>query len=65
MLDIRYQGLRLIPSRSAMREMMKLGLAIEDCKAMLEQGNDAPRKRWQIVRRSGSTWARRPTMSLW
>ena len=45
MFDIRYNGLRLVPSKSAMREMMKLGLALADCKEILEIGNDAPRKR--------------------
>ena len=45
MFDIRYNGLRLVPSKSAMREMIKLGLDLIDCKEILENGNPAPRKR--------------------
>ena len=44
MLNIRFQGLRLVPSQSADLEMLNLGLMIEDCKDILEQGY-APRKR--------------------
>jgi hypothetical protein len=40
-----FQGIPLIPSRDAAYEMLALGLTIEDCKHILEQGEDAPRKR--------------------
>ncbi|MEK6857799.1 MAG: hypothetical protein AABX39_04400 [Nanoarchaeota archaeon] len=43
--DIRYKGLKLIPSKSAMSEMNYLGLMLYDCKIMLEEGYAAPRKR--------------------
>lgn len=45
MLNITFQGLKLIPSRSAGEELLKYGLMIEDCKEILEKGYDAPRKR--------------------
>lgn len=44
MFDIRYKGARLIPSKSAGRELLKYGLMIEDCRDILEQGYE-PRKR--------------------
>ena len=43
--DIRYDGLRLIPSGSAIKEFIKYGKSIEDIKHILEEGYDAPRKR--------------------
>ena len=45
MFDVKYNGLRLIPSKAAMREMMKFGFMIRDCKHMLEIGYNAPRNR--------------------
>ncbi len=45
MFGARYKYLALIPSRAAMKEMMQLGFAISDCKEILENGYDAPRKR--------------------
>lgn len=45
MFDLRYRGLRLIPSKTAMRELIKYGATLEDCKDILEQGYPAPRKR--------------------
>lgn len=45
MFDICYQDLKLIPSKSAMREMIKLALTLDDCKNILENGKTAPRKR--------------------
>lgn len=45
MFDVRYKGVRLIPSKSAMDELFKHGLAIEDCKDILDNSYDAPRKR--------------------
>ena len=47
MFNMRYKSLLLIPSKSAMREMMQLGLTLADCKEMLEKGYDAPRTRAQ------------------
>ncbi|MBW2990613.1 hypothetical protein KY348_02820 [Candidatus Woesearchaeota archaeon] len=44
MFNIRYKKIRLIPSKSAARELLKYGLTIEDCKEILESGY-APRKR--------------------
>ena len=58
MLDVRYKSLLLMPSRSAMREMMQLGFALSDCKELLEQGYDAPRKRAQGTEEK---WLRRGT----
>ena len=45
MFSFKYKGLRIIPSRSAAKEMTILGLTIEDCKKILEFGYNAPRKR--------------------
>jgi hypothetical protein len=45
MFIVRYKGKKLVPSKSAMRELMKLGLRMADCKIVLEEGKDAPRKR--------------------
>ena len=42
---IRYEGLRIIPSRAAMRELYKCGKALVDVVEILEFGQDAPRKR--------------------
>lgn len=44
MFDVRYRGLRLIPSKSAGRELLEYGLMIADCKEILENGYE-PRKR--------------------
>ena len=44
-LDVRYEGLRLIPSKSAADEMTKFSFAAVDCKEILERGYPAPRKR--------------------
>lgn len=44
MFDVRYKGLKLIPSKSAGRELFKHGLMIADCKEILENGYQ-PRKR--------------------
>lgn len=44
MFDVRYKGLRIIPSRSAGRELVKCGLMIADCREILEDGHE-PRKR--------------------
>lgn len=44
MFDVRYKGLRLIPSKTAGRELIKYGFMIEDCKEILEKGY-SPRKR--------------------
>lgn len=45
MFNLRYQGLRLIPSKSAAEELLKHSLAIRDCQEILENGYAAPRKR--------------------
>ena len=45
MQNIEYKGKTLVPSQSAMREMSELGLTISDCKHILENGQDAPRRR--------------------
>ncbi|MFH1212050.1 MAG: hypothetical protein V1659_03935 [Candidatus Woesearchaeota archaeon] len=39
-----YAGLRLLPSKSAARELIDCGLMIEDCKEILELGYE-PRER--------------------
>jgi len=44
MFDIKYNGLRLIPSKSAVRELLKHELMVEDCQEILEKGYE-PRKR--------------------
>ena len=41
---VKYCGLKLISSKHAERELLKYGLMLEDCKAVLEDGY-APRKR--------------------
>ena len=45
MLELRYRGLRLIPSKTAMRELIQHGATLEDCNDILEEGYPAPRKR--------------------
>ena len=45
MIASRYEGLRLIPSKSAMRELMKYGSTLENCKDILEEGYPVPRRR--------------------
>jgi hypothetical protein len=45
MFDVRYEGLRIAPSYSATRELMREGKALEDAKEVLDYGIPAPRKR--------------------
>ena len=45
MPEVLYEGLRISPSHSAMRELMAEGLTLEDVKEVLENGVPAPRKR--------------------
>lgn len=42
---VRYEGLALIPSYAAIRELVKEGKALSDVLNVLENGEDAPRKR--------------------
>ncbi|MFC1752559.1 hypothetical protein ACFL96_04100 [Thermoproteota archaeon] len=44
-LDVKYKGLRIVPSISAMRDLMKHGKTLAHAAVILEQGYDAPRKR--------------------
>jgi hypothetical protein len=44
MLDVRYEGLRIAPTRAAQRELFKLGMDIQDCLDILKNGY-SPRKR--------------------
>jgi hypothetical protein len=44
MFGVRYKGLRVIPSRTAARELTRHGFMLEDCKEILERGY-SPRKR--------------------
>ena len=44
MFNVRYKGLKLIPSKSAARELLNYGLMIADCEEILENGYE-PRKR--------------------
>ena len=45
MFTIRHKGLRISPSLSATRELMKEGKTLFDVLEILEKGYDAPRKR--------------------
>jgi len=45
MYDIRYRGLRLIPTKAAAYELSKLKLRINDCKGILEKGYSPTRRR--------------------
>ncbi len=45
MFDLRYNGLRLIPSKAASAELLKHGLMLQDCLEILKHGYDAPRER--------------------
>jgi hypothetical protein len=45
MLSPRYRGLKIAPSYSAMRELMKQGKTLDDVVEVLEAGQNAPRKR--------------------
>jgi ppGpp synthetase/RelA/SpoT-type nucleotidyltranferase len=49
MFNINYKGLKIIPSYSAMRELMYYGFDIYDVIKILENGYDAPRKRKKDV----------------
>ena len=46
MFDVRYKDFRLIPSKTAARELTKYGFMIYDCREILEKGY-SPRKRKQ------------------
>lgn len=48
-LYLRYRGLHLIPSKSAVRELMEYGLTLGNCKTILEKGYAAPRKRSKMT----------------
>lgn len=41
----RYDGLQIVVSRSEMRELFRHGLSLTDVVEVLENGNNAPRKR--------------------
>jgi len=41
----KYKGMKITPSISAMRELMKYGKTLTDVAQILEHGYDAPRKR--------------------
>ena len=45
MLEIRLNSIRLVPSKSASKEMLKHKIRIRDCRKILEEGYDAPRRR--------------------
>lgn len=45
MFNIYYKGLKLIPSKTAGRELIKYGFMIEDCKEILENGTKKEKKR--------------------
>lgn len=45
MFTVRYKGLRIAVSHSAMQELIKENKTLYDIKEILEQGYDAPRKR--------------------
>ncbi len=49
MFDIKYRGLKLVPSYSATRELMRYGFDLYDVVSMLELGYSAPRKRKKDV----------------
>jgi hypothetical protein len=36
--SVRFKGLRLVPSRTASRELTKLGFDLDDCQSVLEEG---------------------------
>ena len=59
--NVRFRGLRLVPSKAARIEMMRYGLMLENCLVMLENGKNAPRRRkrgtverW--IRKRGKVW---------
>ena len=45
MLNLRYRGLRIVPTLSAAREMADLGMMLLDVQEVLESGYSAPRLR--------------------
>lgn len=45
MIYLRHKGLPLLPSGAASKEMARLGLTQFECRAMLEAGYPAPRRR--------------------
>ncbi len=45
LFSVKYKGLRIAPSLSAMRELMQEGKTLIDVIEILENGYDAPRKR--------------------
>ena len=49
MFDVKYKGLKLIPSYSATRELMRYGFDLCDAAKILELGYNAPRKRKKDV----------------
>ena len=60
MFDVRYKDFRLIPSKTAARELTKYGFMIYDCREILEKGY-SPRKRKQG---KGLDFLRKFTISL-
>ena len=51
LFDVRFRELKIIPSKSASREMSNLGLDISDCKHILEEGYKVTKRSKNIVER--------------
>lgn len=51
LLDFRFEGLKIIPSRTASREMSELKLDIDDCIYILEEGYSVTKRGKGIVER--------------
>lgn len=49
MFNTKYKDLRLIPSKSAGRELSKYGITIEDCKEILENGYEPKKRKKNII----------------
>ena len=49
--NVRYRGLRLVPTARADRELLRLGLSLDDCREILEHGYEARKRRRDTIER--------------
>lgn len=50
-MGVAYEGLLLIPSRTAVHEMHHLGLSLEECKYILECGYETRKRAQNVIER--------------
>jgi len=50
-MNVQYEGLSLIPSRTAAYEMSRLGIGLEECKHILEYGYEERKRAKGVIER--------------